>query len=86
CDTRALGRTVVALGGGRQRETDRIDLAVGISEIVPLGTQVSKGTPLARVHAAREDAARTAVRDIQASFQIGAEVSDAPLILGEIGP
>ncbi|MEM9392944.1 MAG: thymidine phosphorylase [Pseudomonadota bacterium] len=86
CDTRALGRTVVALGGGRQRETDRIDLAVGISEILPLGTQVSKGTPLARVHAAREDAARTAVRDIQASFQIGAEVSYAPLILGEIGP
>lgn len=49
-DGTALGHIVVGLGGGRQREDDKIDHSVGLSEILPLGQKVKKGTVLARVH------------------------------------
>lgn len=86
CDARALGWSVVSLGGGRQTEADRVDPAVGLSEILPLGTEVARGQPLARVHAAREDAADRAVAELQAAFSIGADYTPQPLILGEVGP
>ena len=64
-DGEALGLTVVALGGGRQVETDMVDPAVGLSDVVSIGDRVTKGHPLARIHAAREgqaDAAENAIR------------------------
>ncbi len=70
----ALGLAMVALGGGRQVESDEIDPAVGISGIVRLGKRVAKGEPIAVVHAAREDAARKAASDILAAISI----TDAP--------
>lgn len=73
-DGEALGLAVVALGGGRQVESDEIDPAVGISGIVRLGQRVTKGEPIAVVHAAREDAARKAASDILAAISI----TDAP--------
>src|SRR3546814_6367548 len=45
CDTRAVGLAVIALGGGRRRVEDRIDPAVGVDDILPLGTVVSKSDP-----------------------------------------
>jgi thymidine phosphorylase len=36
-DTRALGEAVVQLGGGRLRQDDRLDLAVGLSDIARIG-------------------------------------------------
>lgn len=86
CDAKALGWTVVALGGGREVETDRIDPAVGLSEILPLGTSVTRGQPIARVHAAREDAADRAVAEVQAAFTLGASHEAKPLVLEELRP
>ena len=51
CDVREIGMTVVDLGGGRRHPADRIDHRVGISDILPLGTRVVKGDPIALVHA-----------------------------------
>jgi len=70
-DVRALGLAVVALGGGRQRPGQRIDPRVGLSHLLALGTAVTAGAALARVHAADEDAARIAVAAVQAAFEIG---------------
>jgi thymidine phosphorylase len=53
--TRDIGLAVIGLGGGRTRPDDRIDHRTGFSAILPLGTRVSKGDPLAFVHAADED-------------------------------
>ncbi|MGH1575606.1 thymidine phosphorylase [Planktotalea sp.] len=61
-----LGLAVVDLGGGRQVESDLVNPAVGLSEVVTLGTRVSRGQAIARVHSAREsqaDRAAQAVRD-----------------------
>jgi thymidine phosphorylase len=81
-DVRAVGVAIVALGGGRSRETDPVDHAVGLTEVAALGESVgpagSDSRPLAILHA----------RD-QASFERGAAalrdaftVGDAPATVG----
>ncbi len=53
-DTRALGMSVVTLGGGRRKATDPIDYSVGLSDIAALGAKVDTQTPLAIIHANSE--------------------------------
>ena len=62
-DGAALGRAVVALGGGRQVEGDRIDPSVGLSEVVKLGQRLGPGDFLCAVHARTGDEAERAARD-----------------------
>ena len=82
-DGEAMGLAVVALGGGRQVESDEIDPAVGMSGIVRLGQRVSKGEPLAVVHAAREDAARQAGASILSAITISDTPIDPPTLVHE---
>jgi thymidine phosphorylase len=58
--TRDIGLVVVDLGGGRRKTTDVIDLSVGISGFLPVGTKVAAGDTLALVHAKDEAAAARA--------------------------
>jgi thymidine phosphorylase len=75
-DVRAVGLAVVALGGGRTRETDPVDHSVGLTEVAAPGEEVAPGgRPLAVVHAADEDAARRAADALRAAYKLG---SDAP--------
>ena len=69
-DGEALGLAVVALGGGRQVESDLVDPAVGVSDVVALGARVIKGQPLARIHAAREGQADRAAQVIRDAITI----------------
>jgi thymidine phosphorylase len=71
CDTRAVGLAVIELGGGRRRVEDRIDPAVGIDEILPLGQMVSRSDPIAVIHAADEARAEAAAVLLQKAFKIG---------------
>ncbi|WP_170358375.1 thymidine phosphorylase [Ruegeria arenilitoris] len=82
-DGEALGLAVVALGGGRQVESDVIDPAVGLSGLVRLGDKVSAGTPLAVVHAAREDAAQRAAQAVRAAITIGPAPVPVPELVHE---
>ncbi|MFJ1308249.1 thymidine phosphorylase [Agrobacterium sp. P15N1-A] len=70
CATRDLGMVVVELGGGRRKPLDTIDPSVGISDILPLGTKVEKGEPIAIVHAASSGEAERAVKRIAACYGI----------------
>ncbi len=79
----ALGLAVVALGGGRQVESDVIDPAVGFSNMLRLGDKVSKGMPLAVVHAAREGAAKQAAQSVNAAITIGDEPVEPPSLVHE---
>ncbi|PIE11828.1 MAG: thymidine phosphorylase [Rhodobacterales bacterium] len=84
-DGEALGLAVVALGGGRRVETDKIDPAVGLSGVIPLGATVRKGDPLATVHAGGEDSAQAAARAVRGAIVIEeGSVSPSPLILHKI--
>lgn len=49
-DTRKLGLAVVAMGGGRTKVEQSIDPAVGLTDIVRVGTFVEQGDPLLVVH------------------------------------
>lgn len=82
-DGEALGLSVVALGGGRQVETDLVDPSVGLCDVLPLGAQVQKGQPLCRIHAAREDAASRAETAVLRAITIGDTPPDIPPLIHE---
>ncbi|MGI3168614.1 thymidine phosphorylase [Pseudooceanicola sp. C21-150M6] len=82
-DGQALGLAVVDLGGGRKVETDHIDHAVGLSDMLPLGTPVKKGQALGRVHASRMDQASQTVKAVQAAITITEAEPDVPELIRE---
>ncbi len=82
-DGEALGLAVVGLGGGRQVESDVINPAVGLSDVVRLGDTVQAGQPLLRLHAAREDAAAAAEVAVRKAIVIGEGMLDIPPLVHE---
>jgi thymidine phosphorylase len=83
--TRDIGLAVVELGGGRRKASDAIDHRVGFSAVVSIGQHVARGEPLARVHAASDDAAAQAVTTLQRCIVIGdAAPAATPLVLARI--
>jgi thymidine phosphorylase len=76
-DVRAVGIAVVALGGGRARETDRVDHSVGLTEVTAIGEHVAPGErPLAMVHARDHDSALAAAQALRGAYALG-EAGDA---------
>jgi thymidine phosphorylase len=85
-DTRALGRLVQGLGGGRLRANDIIDPAVGLAGLPALGEHFDAGAPVATIHAATDLDAERAERalldaltfneDSTPSFEAPARVID----------
>ena len=82
-DVRAAGMAVVALGGGRARESDPVDHSVGLTEVAAPGERVGPGErPLAIVHAADDHAAERAVSALRAAYTVGAGVPrEQPAVL-----
>jgi thymidine phosphorylase len=85
-DVRAVGLAIIDLGGGRRREDDAIDHAVGVTEAAGPGERVGPGArPLALVHARDADSAARAARAISAAFQVGDRILDPnPAVLETI--
>jgi thymidine phosphorylase len=83
-DGHAIGMAVVHLGGGRMRDGDRIEPSVGYSDMMGLGAEVSKGQPLARLHAANEKAANQAERAYLSAIGIGDAKEAQPLVIDRI--
>jgi thymidine phosphorylase len=80
-DGEALGLAVVHLGGGRLREGDRVNPSVGMSDLAGIGEEAGVGVPLAMVHAVTEDAAKAAVKAVQAAYVIGSAPPEEPLLV-----
>ena len=70
-DTRAVGNAIIELGGGRRTVGESLDLAVGFSDIAPIGTAVDSERPLAVVHAASESDADRAAKNIINACKLG---------------
>lgn len=87
CATRDIGLAVIELGGGRKRATDTIDHRVGVDGILPLGSKISKGEPIAFVHAADQSVGEQVVARLAGCFSIteGPPPSSMPVILQRIG-
>ncbi len=81
-DVRAVGMTVVAMGGGRTRPQDSVDPAVGFTALAGLGAEVGPEAPLAIVHARSNAQAEAAAAALAAAYRIGEAAPEkrAPVI------
>jgi thymidine phosphorylase len=78
-DVRAVGLAVVALGGGRVRESDPVDHSVGLTEVAAPGERVGPGErPLAVVHAGSADAAERCADAVRDAYLVGEAATKAP--------
>jgi thymidine phosphorylase len=85
-DGRALGNAVVALGGGRRRIDDPLDLSVGFTDLAAIGTRVDGARPLGIAHAATPAAADRAALQLREACAVSAEPpAHRPLIYQVIG-
>ncbi|PTE09957.1 thymidine phosphorylase [Mesorhizobium helmanticense] len=69
--TRDVGLAVVGLGGGRKHPDDRIDHAVGITRLLPVGAEVRAGEALSLVHARTIADAEVAAATVLSAYAIG---------------
>ena len=77
-NVRAVGIAIIGLGGGRARETEAVDHAVGFTEVAGVGERVGPGErPLAIVHARTPQEAEQAAAELRAAFTLG-ETAPAP--------
>ena len=83
-DARAIGEAVIALGGGRRREDDRIDPAVGVSHIAPLGASLTEGAPMARIHAASSEEAERAAHAVGEAIAMAPRAVTPPPLVVEV--
>jgi pyrimidine-nucleoside phosphorylase len=85
-DALGVARASIALGAGRERKGDAIDLAVGVELRHKVGDQVSQDEPLAVLHVndqARLGEAEAAMRE---AIQVSADrIEPPPVILERIG-
>lgn len=74
-DPLAVGKAVVALGGGRRQPTDEIDPRVGVVLLKKVGDTVEAGEGWAELHAADDAGAVAVTKSIEAALRVS---SDAP--------
>ncbi len=79
-DTRAIGLSIIGLGGGRRRVEDIIDHRVGLSDFCLVGEKVNKGGPLLTIHAADESAWQIAAEILVDAIVIGRKIDALPAV------
>jgi len=70
CDAYALGLSAVALGAGRTRAEQAVDAHAGIELFVQRGERVTRGQPLAVIHARSSALAESEVARVAAAFRV----------------
>lgn len=83
-DTRAIGMSVVAMGGGRRVATDAIDYAVGITDMVSLGEEVNDQTPIAMLHTRTEEQFSQASAELINALHLGEQPTEKPQVFSRI--
>lgn len=69
-DTRAIGIGIVEMRGGRAKPTDDIDHAVGVTQMVGIGTKLDAQTPIAKIHARSQEQADKMAESLHASLTL----------------
>ena len=69
-NAKAVGLALIALGGGRKRPDDPIDLAVGFTEFCQVGDKVGPGAPFCVIHARNEAEWEDAAARVRAAVRI----------------
>ena len=85
--TRDIGLAVVTLGGGRIRPHDSIDHTVGLTRLLPVGSEVRIVEALALVHARSQGDAEIAAAAVISAYTIGpAKPAGEKAIIRRIAP
>jgi pyrimidine-nucleoside phosphorylase len=85
CDARTIGEVVRDLGGGRMTKDSAIDYSVGIDKLARPGSEVARGSLLARVHASDAVRAGAAAERVLSAFTISpAPLPNHPLVVEAI--
>ncbi len=79
-EPRAVGRAIVALGGGRAKLDDTVDPSVGFVFLAAAGDTVSRGQPIAEIHARTSEDAAAAATALSAAITIGERAGLLPLV------
>jgi pyrimidine-nucleoside phosphorylase len=79
-DPREIGYGIITLGGGRRNMEDKVDPSVGFVITAKPGHHVTKGQPLATIHARNEDDLARGKQILETAIVIG-DSADAPLPL-----
>jgi thymidine phosphorylase len=82
-DTRAIGNSIIELGGGRRSVGQQLDLSVGYSDVAAIGDWLDAERPLAIVHAASDAAAERAELKLLAACKTGPEAPPARPVVVE---
>ena len=77
-DGHDLGMAVVGLGGGRLQQDDKVNPAVGLSQLLPLGAEVAADTPLAIIHAENPAGADAVEGLLRGAYTIGGKAPTIP--------
>jgi pyrimidine-nucleoside phosphorylase len=83
-DALEIGLCAKALGAGRDRKEEPIDLSVGVVLNHKVGDRVRAGEPLATIHAASPESAGTVATRVAAAFRLGERAGSAPLLLRRV--
>jgi thymidine phosphorylase len=83
-ETRQLGLAVIELGGGRLRADDKIDHAVGLSNLLGKNFRADMNTPLCMIHAQDETSFDRAAQIVKAAYSIGDVVKETPPVIERI--
>ena len=83
-DALGIGMVSLRLGGGRATKEDDVDLAVGVVLEKKVGEQVAEGESLAVIHAATQEAAQKAARELLDCFTITPEAPPEQKFIREI--
>lgn len=79
-EPRAVGRAIVAMGGGRATMADSVDPAVGFVFRAVAGEAVVRGQPLVEIHARSDADAAAAADALRAAIAIGERAELLPLV------
>jgi len=72
CDAYALGLSSVALGAGRSRADQAVDASAGLELLVQRGERVTRGQPIAVIHARSKRLAESELTRVQGAFAFAA--------------
>ena len=78
---RRVGEVAAGLGAGRRRRQDRIDPAVGLEVLAPVGTVLSTDDVAVRVHARSADDAEAAMGELAACLALGDAAATPPVLV-----
>ncbi|MCM2679556.1 thymidine phosphorylase [Echinimonas agarilytica] len=84
--TRDIGLELIPLGGARKVPSDDINHAVGLSDLKFPGEYVSKGQPLAVIHAESEEVANQVSINLQNAYHLSTQAPEENILIHRVIP